>query len=619
MRPASRLLLSFLVCSQLIAQQAPFDITRPQIPLPVRSYMAQQVPPIRLANGSRLHDLIRAGKLYLSVEDALALAIENNLNLEIERYGPALAKSALERARAGGPIRGVPSGISQISSVDSGIGVNGAIAAAGLGGGGGGGGGGGNGGATIQQIGAITPQLDPYVQNSTSFSHSTQPQFNTTASQTEALIDTVHAYNTQITQRLISGGTIVFKNYEYYDKENAPTNVLNPVVGPYMSLSVTHNLLQGFGVKLNDRGIRIAQVNVKGSLEIFRSQLFNIVVNTLNQYWDVVAANDELAARRHSLEIAQKFRDDTAREIAAGALPRVEGPRAESEASSRQMDLLDAQQNLDTRVVALKQMFSRSDDPALDSAEIVPLDHIEVPAVEELPPLRQLLRDALENRPDVAVSKIRDMTTEMNLSGTTNPLLPSLQVQGVLQNRGVGGTPVPGQGVNPYFIGGYGNALGQIFRRNFPTEQGAVGLSVPFGNRQAQADYGVDQLQYRQGEITSQRDLNNIVVAISSQMNALQQARSRYTAAKDTRVLQEQLLAAEQEKFSSGLSTFNNLIADQRLLVTSQISEVNAKASYAHARISLDQVLGETLSKNHISLDEALAGKIAKQSTVPAQ
>ncbi len=613
-----RILITLLLSSQLIAQQAPFDITRPQIPAPIRSYMPQQVPPIRLANSTRLHDLIRAGKLYLNVQDALALAIENNLNLEIDRYGPALARSALERARAGGPIRGVPSGTGQISSVDSGICVNGTLATAGLSNGGGnGGGGGGNGGATIQQIGAITPQLDPYIQNADSFSHTTQPQANTTQSQTSALVDTIHAYNTQVTQRLISGGTLVYTNYEYYCKENSPTNILNPSVGPYMSLQLTHNLLQGFGVKLNDRGIRIAEVNVKGSLEIFRASLFNLVVNTLNQYWDMVAASDELAARRRSLEISQKFRDDTARLIAAGALPRVEGPRAESEVASRTLDFVDAQQNAAMRSIALKQLLSRSSDPLLDNAEIVTLDHIEVPAAEELPPFRQLLKNALENRPDVAVSRIRDQTTEMNLSGTTNPLLPSLQVQGRLQNRGVGGTPVPGQSANPYFIGGYGTALGQIFRRNFPTEQGAIGFNTPFGNRQAQADYGIDQLQFRQGELTSQRDLNNIAVAISSQMNALQQARSRYTAAKDTRILQEQLLSAEQEKFTSGLSTFNNLIADQRLLVTAQISEVNAATAYEHARIALDQVLGETLSKNHISLDDALAGRIQRQSAAP--
>lgn len=616
------ILACLVLCAQLMAQQQPFQAARPQIPIPVRSYMAQQVPPVRLFNSSRLHDLMRAGKLYLSVEDALALAIENNLNLEIERYGPALAQSALERAKAGGPIRGVPSGVAQISSVDSGVGVNGTLATAGLSnGGGGGGGGGGNGGATVQQIGAVAPQLDPYIQNATSFSHLTQPQANTVQSQTSALVDSQRAYSTVLTQRLISGGTVQFKDYEYYLNENSPTDILNPVRGPYMSLTVTHNLLQGFGVKLNDRGIRIAKINVGGAIESFRSQLFNLVVNTLNQYWDLVAANDELAARRRSLEIAQKFRDDTAREIAAGALPRVEGPRAESEAASRLGDLAEAQQNVDLRALSLKQSLSRVDDPLLDAAEIVPLDQIQVPAAEELPPLRRLVNDALENRPDVAVSKIRDQTAEMNLAGTTNPLLPSLQVAGQAINRGVSGVPqpVPGEAVNPYFVGGYGDALGQILRHNFPTEQAQVSLSIPIGNRQAQADYGVDQLQFRQNELTSQRDLNNIVVAISSQMNALQQARSRYTAAKDTRVLQEQLLAAEQEKFTSGLSTFNNLIADQRLLVTAQISEVTAKASYAHARIALDQVLGETLVKNHISLDDALAGKVSKPSALPAQ
>ncbi len=259
----SHLAICTILSSQLVAQQMPIQVAPPPFRFPIRSYAPQQVPPIRLANGSRLHDLIRAGKLYLSVEDALALAIENNLNLEIDRYGPELARTALERARAGGPIRGVPSAISQISAADSGIGVNGAIAAAGLTNGGGGGGGGGNGGATIQQVGAITPVLDPYIQNSTIFSHTTQPQFNTTASQTEALVDSVRAYNTQVTQKLLSGGTIQFKDYEYHDQENAPSNVLNPVVGPYMQLAVTHNLLQGFGVKLNDRGIRIALANVQ--------------------------------------------------------------------------------------------------------------------------------------------------------------------------------------------------------------------------------------------------------------------------------------------------------------------------------------------------------------------
>ena len=113
-------------------QQQPFAIQRPSAIGPVRSYMAPAIPPVRLTNSNRLYSLIRAGNLYLSLEDALALAIENNLNLEIDRYGPLLQQSALERAKAGGPLRGVPRGTSVISSVDSGLGVNGSTAAAGL-------------------------------------------------------------------------------------------------------------------------------------------------------------------------------------------------------------------------------------------------------------------------------------------------------------------------------------------------------------------------------------------------------------------------------------------------------------------------------------------------------
>ncbi|HWD00549.1 MAG TPA: TolC family protein [Candidatus Sulfopaludibacter sp.] len=620
-RAASRVLLAWLlVCSQAAAQRLPIQPTRPQYPIGIRSYAPQHVPPVRLVNSSRLHALLRAGKLYLSAEDTVALAIENNLNLEIERYNPLVAQSALERSKAGGAIRGVPSGVAQISAADSGIGVNGTLAAAGLSSGGGGNGGVGNGGgATIQQIGAVTPQLDPYVQNATSFSHLTQPQANTTQSQTAALVDSIRAYNTVLTQNLITGGSVQFRSFEYWDKENAPTNVLNPAVGPHMDVTVTHNLLRGFGAHLNDRFIRIAKLNVGGSIETFRSRLLNTVVAALNQYWDLVAAGDELSARKRALEIAQKFREDTTREIGAGAMPRVEGPRAEAEATSRLADLALAQQNYSLREFALKQMIVRVDDPAVDAAEIVPVDHIVVPPAEELPPLRTLLKTALEKRPDIAVSKIRNQTDDINLAGTTNPLLPSLRVSGTTYNRGVAGTPQPASGIqaNPYFYGSYGTALGQIFRRNFPSEQGSVGFSATVGNNVAQADYAVDQLQFHQNDLTDQRDLNRIVVDISSQMNALQQARSRHTAARDTRVLQEQLLAAEQEKFTSGLSTFNNLIADQRLLVAAQISEVNAAATYIHARISLDQVVGETLEKNHILLPEALEGKISRSSGAP--
>jgi len=199
----------------------------------------------------------------------------------------------------------------------------------------------------------------------------------------------------------------------------------------------------------------------------------------------------------------------------------------------------------------------------------------------------------------------------INAIGTENPLLPTLQATVQTYDRGLAGThqPTSGNPANPYFIGGYGTALGQVFRRNFPNNQASVYLEMPLNNRQAQGDYGVDQLQLQQSALSGRRDANQIVVDISNQMSALRQARARYSAAMNTRTLQEQLLESDQKRFASGKGTLNDLVTDQRNLANAQISEITAMATYAHARVSLEQVLGDTLEKNGISVSDALAGK----------
>jgi outer membrane protein len=228
-----------------------------------------------------------------------------------------------------------------------------------------------------------------------------------------------------------------------------------------------------------------------------------------------------------------------------------------------------------------------------------------------------MVQTALTKRPDVAVAKFREQTDEINLAGTTNPLLPSLQLTFDTYNRGVAGTPqASGGSANSYFVGGYGTAMGQVFRRNFPNTSVGISFSAPFYNRQAQADYGIDQLQFRQGQLRNQRDLNQIVVDVSSQMSAVRQARARYITAKNTRVLNEQLLEAEKKK-SYGAATYNFIMVDQRALIAAQLSEQNAISSYARAKISLDQVLGQTLEKNNITLEEGLAGKVDRPARVP--
>jgi outer membrane protein len=597
------------------AQEQPY-IMRPQIMAPIRSYMAPTVPPIRLTNSNRLYSLIRAGNLYLSLQDAIALAVENNLNLEISRYGPLLADAGLERAKAGGAYRGVPSGSAQISSVASGLGVNGSTQSAGLSTNNGGNGGGGSGGATIQQVGQVTPNLDAVLQSTVNFSHLSQPQANQVLSQTDALVQSVHTYNSVVQQGLLTGGIVQFRDYEQYLKENSPSDALNPAVAPHMDFTFQQNLLQGFGIALNNRDIRRQNINTVAAREQFRADLLNLVASVSNLYWDLVGAREELAQRQRALEITQKFRDDTKYEISVGAIAGVDLPRAEAEFASRRQDVVIAQDSLRNRAISLKEALSHTEDPILESAEIIPTDRIDVPDSVELPAVRQLVASAMAKRPDVAVSNYSDQMAEINLLGTTNPLLPTLRVTGLSYDRGAAGQPIAGNGPDPYFVGGYGSALGQVFRHNFPTNQVQALFLAPIGNRVAQADYGIDQLQFQQSKLSSQRDTNRIVVDISAQVAALQQSRARFVTARDHRVLQEELLAAEQKK-SAGAQTYTAIMADQRALIVAQISEIGAVTAFAHAQTALDQVLGVTLEKAHITLQEGLGGHVNRESTIP--
>ncbi len=601
---------------QLAAQQqSPIFVDKPQVPIFIRPYTAPYVPPVRLANSSRLHSLIRAGKLYLTVQDAIALAIENNLDLEVDRYGPTLAHWAVERQRAGGALRGATNNSSQVGSVASGQGVTGSIQSAGLGNNGNGGSTGNSNTSVVQQIGPVAPNFDPTLQNQTTFSHLTTPYSNLQVAEVNPVVDTTHDYSTKLQQGIETGGTYYIRQDEHYLSENAPSDNVNPSEAPLVFLYAQHYLLQGFGTALNTRYIRIAKKNEIASMETFRSQLLDLVANVLNLYYDVVSGNDELKARQTAVDIAQKFYDDTKSEIKIGVLAQIELPRAEVEVSGRRQDLLIAQADLRQRETLLKEALVRTPDAMVDEAQVVTLDRIEVPKTDDLPSFRQLVATAMAKRPNVAVAKIRDETAAINALGTENALLPTAIAFGTTWNAGVAGTPQLSNG-NPAppqnLVGGLGTAFAQVLRRNYPNEKAGVQIAAPLKNRQAQGDYGIDQLQLRQNDVSGQRTNNSIVVDISRQMIALRQSRARYSQAVNTRQLEEELLKAEQAKFSYGTSTISGVIIVQRALVAAQTSEVNAAAAYQRARISLDQVLGQTLDVNHVSVEEGLLGRVNK-------
>lgn len=619
--------LCYACCISLTwAQQSAILPRRPSAPIIVRPYLAPEVPPVRLGNSGRFRDLIRGGVLYLTAQDAIALALENNVDIEVARYNPIISAWNLERFQAGGSLPGVPSGASQVGQVASGQGVAGSQAAAGISTTGGNLSGVGNGNATVTQIGPVTQTLDPTIQETSTFSHTSVPQPNITQSLTPVLVSNTRVYSGSYKQGFVSGGSVSLSYTDNYLFENAPGDILNPSSSANLSLTVQHNLLRGFGVAVGSRNITVAKINLKTSDLVFKSQVIGTVASVLNAYYALSADYEDIKAKKTALDVAQKLYEDNKEQVRIGSLAPLDLTLAESQVASAQQDLVVSQTNRLQQEVQLKNLLSRTGtaDPVLSAAPIVPLDRIVIPDQEEFPPVNEMVRQALANRSDIATERANLQAAEVSALGTRNGLLPNLIVFGGESQRGLAGTGrtvVTPQGTaspNPYFVGGIDTALGQVFRRNFPTERIGTFFLAPIHNRQAQADYGVEQLQLRQTELENKKDSNQVEVDIMNSVVALRQARARYQSAVHNRVLEEQLVDAEKRKYSLGASTPYNVIVQQRDLTNAQAAELSALVSYSNARVTLDQTLGTILESNHVSLAEALSGRVARPSELPA-
>jgi outer membrane protein len=607
------------------AQSISIDPVKPTGPILWRPYLTPDVPPARTGNSPRLKDLIRAGTLYLTVQDAIALVLENNIDIEVARYSPIMAGWNLERAQAGGALPGVPSGAAQAGTVASGQGVAGSEAAAGVTSTGGATATNKTSNATVSQVGPVAQTLDPSITGSAIFSHTSVPQFNNTLSLTNVLISATHVYNASLQQGFLSGGSATLSYNEHYLSENAPSDILNPTVAPSISLSFQQNLLRGFGVAVNARSITARKIGVAQSDLNFKAQVINSVVQTLNVYYNLSASYEDVTSKKASVELAQTLFSDNQKQVQLGSLAPLDITTAESQLGASQRDLVVSQSTLEQQEVQLKNLISRngSADPTLRNVRIVPLDKIVMPEKDDLPPPQAMIQEAMANRADLAAEKMNEQVAQVNALGTKNGLLPTLVPFVSLSDAGLAGTrkTVLFQGIpitaDPYFAGGLGNALGQVFRHNFPTNLGGFFFQVPLENRQAQADYGIDQLTLRQTQLTIQRDINQVQVDLMNAVVALQQARARYEASVRSRILSKQLLDSEQKKFALGASTPYNVTQTQRDLSIAQSSELGSLVTWNNARISIDQILGTTLATNHISLAEAQSGKVARASTPP--
>ena len=642
LKPLVAVLLCYVIAFPMFGQTPELKVTDHGFLSELfRSYIPHPIPKISFEDSPRIEKLMRAGNIYLSLRDAIALALENNLDIEVARLTPKLQDANMLRADAGLLVRSVSSGIASGPSSAQ----LGALAGANSLGTTGSSGSGNTSvlsGLIVQQGGSSIPNLDPALFVSSGFYHNTQPLSSNAVTGTNFLVTQYKSLVYGVQQGFLTGTTVqVGLSSTLGYNQNAPTNQFNPQTNGAASLSVTQNLLNGFGIKTNNRQIRISRNSRHISDLTFKQQVIATVTNVVNLYWDLVSFDDNLKIKQQTYELNKRLYEDNKRRAELGALAEIDIIQAEAEMKNSQQAVTTQETQVLQQEAILKNVITRSgmDNMAVVSARIVPTDHVQVPEKEGVRPVQDLIADAFQNRTELEQSQTNLENSRLTTLGIKNNLLPSLQVSGGLSNSGLAGQtnslgsvpiygstgqivgfrPLTNADVNPFFLGGYGSVLNQILSRKFPNYNVAFQLTVPLRNRANQADLITDQLNYRQSEIQDKQLRNNIKLNVINAHTAVQQARAAYDTAVEARRLQEQTLAGERRKYELGTSTILNVVLVQRDTTNSQVAEIEALRQYIDSRVALQQVLGRTLEDYDVNLQDAQRGIVGREpDLIPA-
>src|SRR3954470_775124 len=606
------------------------------------NYRAHPIPTSSFEDSPRLDKLMRAGNIYLSLRDAIALALENNLDLESARYNPKLAEANLLRAKAGALLRNVSNTITAGPSSAS-IGV---LASTQLGSGGTAGGastsgtGGVLSGLNVQLAGSAIPNLDAAFFINGQFVHNTSIQTATNITGTNFLVTQLKSSNAGIQQGFLTGTSLqVGMGNQFGVTQNSPFNMFSPYNQSSLSLSIQQNLLQGFRPSVNNRAIRVAKNQRSISDLTFKNQVMATVSNVVTLYWDMVSFIEALKVKQLTLELDTKLFTDNKRRADLGAIAPIDIIQAEAEMKSAQQEVTNAETQVQEQETILKNVLTRSGLDRLEvaNAHIVPTEHFDIPPQEPVQPIQDLIAESMKNRPDVEQSAMGLEDARITTLGVKDAMLPQLTAFATTSNGGLAGQinslPIPvtlpnGQqqfvtrspsDVNGYFLGGYGTVLSQLFGRNFPNYSAGISLSINLRNRAAQADYITDQLNFRQQLIQDKQLHNNIRQGIINSRVALAQSRASYDTSVEARRLQEQTYAGTRRKYELGTATILDVVITQRDTTARSLAEVQARSAYIHSRINIENVLGRVLQVYDVNIEEAQNGVVGRPADlIPA-
>jgi len=617
------------------------DYSQPRSAFPHVSqpYLPRELAQPMFGNSPRIDSLMREGKIYLSIDDAVALTLENNLDLEIARYNLNVAEADLLRAKSGANILGVNTGVVQ-NTPGGGVGGLGGTVGSGTGGttvAAGGAGTGTNGlVSSTLGIGAPITSYDPSLTGALQLDKNNTESVSV-FSPVPVVAQNTYSWNFGYVQGFSWGGALsgIFNNTHL--TTNNPTSLLTPQLGSSFQFRFTQNLLQGFGFLPNTRFIRIAKNNREISDVSFRLQVITTVDQIENMYWDLVYAFENVRVQQEALTYGQRALEDAKRQAQVGTVPPIQVVSAQSTVATQQQNLIVAQNNLQLQELLMKNALTKSiEDPVLAEADIIPTSGMQVPQEEPPTPIQDLINDGLQHRAELAQSRIDLNSRDINNKAVRNAMLPTLQAYAYYGGSGVGGdvnpsvpacsatsgsfcfnpskAPPPFQTSNSV---GYGGTLNQLVNSTAPDRGVGLSLNIPIRNRLAQSNQVRAQLEYRQAEVRLHQLENQVRIEVRNAQFDVKQNRAAVEAAQSAVDLARQTLDADQQKLKVGLTTQVTILQDAATLTTGESNLVSAKAAYEKSRLELDRATGLLLEHAHIDVSDAIRGQVTKLPTVP--
>jgi outer membrane protein TolC len=590
----------------------------------IAPYYPISIPEPGATNTPKLEQMIHDGKLELTLQDAVELALANNMDIVVARYNPWFADTDILKTASGGTGRGTA-------------------------------------GASFPFSTANIPFLsfDPLITGAVLFDQVAVPVNNPFLAGTGTTgvgAVSVHTaeYNFAVSQGF-SSGTTVNLAWDNTRSSSSALNLFNPAVQSSLYVTVSQQLLNGFGFFANRRNILISKNNRKIADLAFAQQAITTVTNTINTYWELVYARQNVDVQQQAVTVAEKLYSDNKKQLEIGTMAPLDVTRAESELATDNQNLIVARTAQLQQEQNLKNAISK--DPLAANfvnVQILPSDKPTPPEAIEAPSFEDALREAFVKRPDLQEQFYNLKNADIDARATRSALLPIATLngrygsQGLSGNRSILGAPVTSAGsavvdqngvavfgtdaagnTIPIFLpvtttpvigtsaDGFGTAQSQIFHNTFPDYSVYLNLQIPLRNRLAQADNQRAILAARQQQAVMQQLKNAALLDVRNTYIALVQDRARVEAAGKARELQRQTFEAEQKKYQLGATTVYQVILTQRDFITAQGTELRALADLVEAKANYERAIGRTLEVNRVTIAEGKSGNIDRDTLIP--